>query len=284
MDSLSRLGLLSAAERTVWRAQRSMSGTLLTDGGLARAIHRPIESQLFGCRIAGLEVLDVRDPRRLLQEARAILRTDFDLVVSLVPADRSDLLRVWQDLGARVAAANLQWVARTRRIPLGVTRDAIVDRARMASPNDAAALLTATRASFTSYQSHWHAEPRLPAAAIIESYAQRVRLHTEDGGETAVIGEARVEGFSTVNPAHELNTILGQPRLAEVSMSGVVPDASAPGAYVLTLRRALRVVKSAGFEYVVLSCKADNFAVQSTWASLGGFSPRTFRYRLHWWL
>jgi hypothetical protein len=39
-----------------------------------------------------------------------------------------------------------------------------------------------------------------------------------------------------------------------------------------------------GFEHVYYGCAADNFVAQSALLSAGGFCPRRFGLRLHWWL
>jgi len=206
----------------------------------------------------------------------------FAMLTALVDFDQAAEVLALQQRGAQIFGANLTWVGRVRKISDRLLQHPMVERASLSF--DEAALLRCVEAAYESYRSHYHADPRISVQTASTPYVNLVREHVRDGGLVAVVEhDGKIDGFSTINP-HPINAFLDERRVGEVEMSGTSPAASTPGAYEITLRRCLAWFKEQGFRFVLFGCKADNFAVQSVWARLGGMAPRRCRYRLHWWL
>jgi hypothetical protein len=146
-------------------------------------------------------------------------------------------------------------------------------------------LLQAVTAAYATYRSHYRADPAFDGVDSTSVYVEAVRRHLGSGGPCTIQRDAEgVTAFATLEAHDELNAVLAQPVVAEIGIAGVVPRARGRGLLGSTIRDALHRLGVQDFRYAYYGCAADNFAAQSALIAVGGFRPRRFCLRLHWWL
>ena len=297
-DSYRRLQVLDAPELEAWEfARRSTLASApglvtIADGreltGFAVIHARTADSDALGCAIGAIEAIGVRrgvtgEPAdrldELLRRTAREAAQPFRLLTALVDLDHPTILDALQRVGAQVCGANTTWTRAVAMPPDAVTPSGD------AQDLDTGELLDAVADAYGTYRSHYHADRRLAEADCTSVYVEAVRRHVEGGGECSVVRDGEgVIAFATLEPHHELNRVTARAAMAEIGIAGVVPRARGRGVLGIVLRDALDRLQAAGYEHAYYGCAADNFAAQSALVALGGFRPRRFCLRLHWWL
>jgi hypothetical protein len=301
-DPYRTLGILRPEETAAWSAARRESlaaaqdQVLVSDSGrlIAFAILSPLplDSEALGIPVASVRAVGFR--RDTATERAAVFENlltavrsscDVALITALVDLDQCDLLEALQTSGAHVFGANNTWIA-----ALATPGDVNAEKRIRSSeapltPAGRRDLLGAVTASYATYRSHYHADPRLSAADCSAPYVAAVRHHLDTGGAVDVIHErGAVAAFSTIEPHNELNSALGSPLVAEIGIAGVTPSARGKGLFSLALANAVDGIARRGFAHAFYGCSSSNYAAQRSLVADGRFQLRRATLRLHWWL
>lgn len=223
-----------------------------------------VESRRFGLRIARGVVGDSVKPDQI--------RSDIDALRPDIAIFRCAAGETGQ-IAALVAAGLAPLHADTlvyHRIALGEpsagdssNRDAAIDPARN---EDEQALAAIVRRSFHGYRNHYHANPKLPADAILEGYVEWAldyAIRPVDGQQTWVYradGEAR--GFATCRLEPDRSKV-------EIVLNATDPAWAGRGFYSTLLRFLIAHYRRAGFTALVISTQVWNYGVQRVWARAG---------------
>lgn len=149
---------------------------------------------------------------------------------------------------------------------------------RLAVPADAAAVAEVAAEAFAGYLGHYHADPRLDAAAADAAYVEWAQSSTTNASSTAPVLVAehgdRIIGFLTMRRNDDAEM--------EIVLNGVRPAFHGKGAYGILAREALARAHALGCARVVTSTQINNYPVQRIWARLGFIHVRSL-YTFHKW-
>jgi hypothetical protein len=296
-DPYRRLRVLEPADVAMWESARrttlaGASGLVTTaaNGDLAAfATVRdlPGDSAALGLSVGALEAIGVRRDHAdetavldaLLRRTAERARGSYRVLTALVDLDRSPILAALHRAGAQVFGANTGWIRSVQ------PNDAVTGLETTEPSCETNELLQAVALAYATYRSHYRADPAFDGVDSTSVYVEAVRQHLRGGGPCTIRRDPDgITAFATLEAHDELNTVLAQPVVAEIGVAGVVPRARGRGLLGSTIHDALHRVGIQGFRYAYYGCAADNFAAQSALVAVGGFRPRRFCLRLHWWL
>lgn len=150
---------------------------------------------------------------------------------------------------------------------------------RSVQPSEGEAVRSLARVTFTGYQGHYHADPRLPSDQCDEVYsdwAYRSCLSRGNGSDVLVaIDNNQPVAFATLRR--------NSPSEGEGVLFGVSPAAQGRGIYRGLMEHAMQSLAADGCSEMVVSTQVTNRAVQKVWSRLG-FEPSAAWYTLHAWL
>lgn len=135
-----------------------------------------------------------------------------------------------------------------------------------ATTDDEQALAAIVRRSFHGYRNHYHANPLLPADAILEGYVEWAldyAIRPVESQQTWVYradGEAR--SFATCRLDHGRSE-------AEIVLNATDPAWAGRGFYSELLRFLIGHYRMMGFAALVISTQVWNYGVQRVWARAG---------------
>lgn len=133
---------------------------------------------------------------------------------------------------------------------------------------DAIELYALATAAFSGYVSHYHANPRLDPARILEGYAEWASSYFTYQQHGLIAWTARRQGvlLAFICCRYEPET-----KTCEVALNGVHPDHWRSGIYTDLLRYVQVEFRRRGYRSMRISTQIWNYAVQKVW-SREGFS------------
>lgn len=240
--------------------------------GAARAEISALDTERWGAVTAKAS----RVTAASLPEALAYCRANrVSFLVARCPADDLAAAQAMEREGF-ILTDTLCYYA--RRLGLQPAADTPAVRIRPYAPGDEAGVVAVARHSFSGYQGHYHADPRLDRArcdAVYSDWAERSCL-SRDVADEVLIGDSgtSVVAFATLrlNSADE----------GEGVLFGVAPQAQGQGIYRSLMVAGMNWCHGRGCSRMVVSTQVTNIAVQKVWVRLG-FEPATAQYTFHKW-
>lgn len=222
-----------------------------------------LESARFGLRIYRA-VVDGIDADALIA---ALDRQQVDVAILRVPAwtlpSIQELRR--HGLDPIVADTIVHYEADLQTLPAH-TREHDPVVLRRATEKDANLLESLAREVFAGYVTHYHANPLLPAAKILDGYAEwasdPVRTKGTHGGAWLVEAAGELAGFSCYAMDRETSRATGV-------LNGILPAQRGRGIYRRMLQQMLRVFHSSGITHFATATQVQNVTVQRIWVSEG---------------
>ncbi|TCP39525.1 GNAT family N-acetyltransferase [Rhodovulum marinum] len=165
--------------------------------------------------------------------------------------------------------------------------DGVADRApspageilRPATAADAPAVGQVARAAFAGYLGHYHADPRLGAAAADAAYVEWAETSVQTVGPRrpalVALQADRVVGFLTLRRNSDTEI--------EIVLNAVHPEAQRQGLYGRLVEHGMAAGRAAGCTRVIVSTQINNVAVQKVWARQG-FCMSHGLYTFHKWI
>ncbi|MEO6967158.1 MAG: GNAT family N-acetyltransferase [Rhodanobacteraceae bacterium] len=133
-----------------------------------------------------------------------------------------------------------------------------------AGPSDTQAIIELVKAVFADYPNHYHANPMLDRAAVLDGYCEWALNHLEGDHQIAWVARANghVAGIacSTFDPAT---------RVCQGVLHGVHPDCSGSGIYTDLIRYTQRYFCERGYRTLKISTQIGNLPVQRVWVREG---------------
>ena len=151
-------------------------------------------------------------------------------------------------------------------------------RVRPGSPADVERVVSIAAAAFAGYGGHYHADPRLDAAAADDSYIDWARRSVAVPGVVdrlwVVEDRGTVAGFLTLKVNNRAD--------AEIVLNAIHPDHQRRGLYPALLRTALASSRALGAHRCIVSTQVWNVPLQRVLARIG-FEPARSYYTFHLW-
>ncbi len=199
------------------------------------------------------------DPAPLLAHLRS---EPVDLAIVRLPAGRLDVLQRLSGVGCEVLVCDC--LVLYRREPLGECDRALAPirglQTRLASAADASAIRDLVLDSFRGYRNHYALNPRLPAVAAAEAYADWIGRYLDVEGRCCLLG--MVDG----EPA-AFGSLRFDDGETEIVLGGVAERFQGRGVYRDLLRAMVREGAIRGHPSVVVSTQLTNVAVQRVWVA-----------------
>lgn len=137
---------------------------------------------------------------------------------------------------------------------------------RRASPSDADAVAGIVRGGFHGYRNHYHANPRLLPAAILEGYVEWALDYATVSSESRQTWIYSVNGIARSFATCRLNE---NGEDIEVVLNATAPDAAGHGFYSRLLEYLMAHFGRTGRRRVLISTQIWNYVVQRVWARAG---------------
>lgn len=225
-----------------------------------------LDSGRFGKKIYRVLVHDAAGARAAAEFCR---RERVDMLIARCPVDALPAAQALEHAGLFLTDTLVYFTGKTSRFtgaPAGV---------RPFAAADLAALEAVARAGFTGYVGHYHADPRLDAAAATEGYVERFRISTGLPNFSVFVADFAGEpaGFLTLNLGEEP---------ANIELNAVARAAQGRGLYDTLVKAAGHAARAAGREQITVSTQINNFAPQRVWAR-NGLEPHRAFYTFHGW-
>jgi GNAT superfamily N-acetyltransferase len=152
---------------------------------------------------------------------------------------------------------------------------------RHSSPDDSTVVSNIARSAFSGYQSHYHADPKLPRDLCNETYADWASKSCLDSD----IASQVIIAYQTHEPNHPI--AFGALKVRERStIEGVLfavdPHHLRRGLFSFLLKQCCFLAKELNFAIVLYSTQITNIATQRTLGRLG-FLPTKYVYTFHKW-
>ncbi|MGI8561619.1 MAG: GNAT family N-acetyltransferase [Luteimonas sp.] len=231
---------------------------------VALTLSRP-DSDRFGLLVFRANAADI-DSRTLFE---AIVGNAADIVILRVPAGTHPEL---QQLGRYAlhpihADTLVYYQLPLADIEPNAPRNQDLEFSEV-NEGDAIELDALVTAAFSGYVSHYHANPRLDPARILEGYAQWASGYLADKGRGSIAWVARRQGvmLAFICCRHD-----PQQETCEVVLNGVHPDHWRGGIYTDLLRYTQGEYRRRGYRSMRISTQIWNYAVQKVW-NREGFS------------
>lgn len=224
-----------------------------------------IESRRFGLGIARGVVTGDANPDQVLRDIVA-LRPD----VAIFRCAAGDTRQIAALVAAGLAPLHADTLV-YYRIALDAARgdgeDPDFDGAiAQATEEDGDALADIVRRGFRDYRNHYHANPLLPADAILEGYVEWAldyAIRPADGQQTWVYrADGHARGFATCRLRPDGSEV-------EIVLNATDPAWAGRGFYSSLLRFLVAHYRSSGFAALVISTQVWNYRVQRVWARTG---------------
>jgi GNAT superfamily N-acetyltransferase len=223
------------------------------------------ESRRFNLRIVRGRLDEILPPPGALEKEVATLQPDL-VILRLRAGVMAPIHELIGDGFVPIHADTLVYHVRQ-------LNEAIADNGRNAAlvvepanPADRARIAEIARNAFSSYRSHYHANPRLDPGMIGEGYAEWAVLFIDTQAadhETWVVRmNGEVVGFVTCALSRPGTSV-------EVVLNAVDPKHAGRGIYGHLLNRILLAYKERGFTTVRISTQVWNYIVQRAWAHAG---------------
>jgi GNAT superfamily N-acetyltransferase len=233
-----------------------------------------LDTRRFGYTVAKATLAPDSDVAELIPwcEQRGVV-----LLVARVPVGDTSSVQWLEQRGAFLADVLVHYVRTVDAPPpapvgpqgLGV---------RSATPADVARITAVSRACFTGYAGHYHADPRLDRALCDEVYVDWARRACSGEADAAdvLVGEldSRIVGFAVLS--------LPSGTEADGSLFGVEPTHQRRGIFRALLRASLVWAASRGRSRFLYSTQLSNLAVQGVLVR-EGFEPQKAFVTLHKW-
>lgn len=223
-----------------------------------------VESRRFGLKIARGVVADAAKPDQIRSDI-ASLRPD----IAIFRCAAGETTQIAALVNAGLAPLHADTLV-YYRIALG--ESSVDDRSGQdpaigpACSEDEEALATVVRRSFHGYRNHYHANPLLPADAILEGYVEWAldyAIRPVDGQQTWVYrADGNVRGFATCRLKADHSEV-------EIVLNATDPDWTGRGFYSTLLRFLIAHYRKTGFAALVISTQVWNYGVQRVWARSG---------------
>jgi ribosomal protein S18 acetylase RimI-like enzyme len=207
---------------------------------------------------------DIPAPGILHEE---IIATGADIAILRVPAGMTAPLHDLMKCGLMPMHADTL-VYHERQLSLPVDGPSLPPTLtiEIATTADQDAIAGIARSGFGFYRSHYHANPLLAPALILEGYAEWAIGYISSGAndrETWVVrDQATVVAFATCS-------LIAQDQIAEVVLNAVDPAHAGRGVYGHLLRHMLRAYQQRGMRVLKISTQVWNYVVQRAWAREG---------------
>lgn len=149
----------------------------------------------------------------------------------------------------------------------------------VAKTSDAEEIAEVSRAAFSGYIGHYHADPRLENAKADAAYADWARRGVLAQNPHLPVLVRRQNGQIIGFLMARMNTASD----GEILLAGMAPQAQGQGLYAPMFLQGLHAVKVAGGTRAIISTQVNNYAVQKVWTKFG-LSPFKSCYTFHKWL
>lgn len=221
----------------------------------------PSESARFDLRTFRA-ILSGIDVDALFEE---IVAQRVDLAILRLPTHESGEIRSIQRFGLHPIHADtlVSYECRLQECEPRPLKDPqrSIDPAR---PGDTQAIIELVMAVFADYPNHYHANPMLDRAAVLDGYCEWALNHLSGDGRIAWVARAdgRVAGIacSTFDPAT---------RVCQGVLHGVHPDFSGSGIYTDLIRYTQHHFRERGYRTLKISTQVGNLPVQRVWVREG---------------
>ncbi|MEO9228658.1 MAG: GNAT family N-acetyltransferase [Devosia sp.] len=244
------------------------------------------DSERFGIRIfRGTINGHIENPSRLVND---IIESKADLVVVRVPAGDVTLPFALANQGVSpVHADTLVYYERDAKLPAIELSSNFPFEFHLANEADRSSLSTLATLAFSSYRSHYHANPELDPATIAAGYGEwaasciagsfdEQQRSLGNHRETWTVRfERKIIAFATC-------AINNPEKSAEVLLNAVNPHYSGQGVYSNLLREVVSVYQQRDMACIRISTQVWNYTVQRAWVRQGFLLTHAYdTYHLH---
>ena len=229
-----------------------------------------VESQRFGLRVArGMVTKDA--PRDQVRADIARLKPD----VAIFRCEAGDTRQIDELAKAGLVPRHADTLVYYRISLTGSTDAPAVDNGGIgqAEVGDAPSLEAIVRRGFAGYRNHYHANPLLSEAAILDGYVEWAldyAVRPTEGQQTWVYrirGQAR--SFATCKLQDDRSEV-------EIVLNATDPAWTGRGLYSSLLQFLIAYYRRAGFAALVISTQVWNYGVQRVWSRAGLVIHRAF--------
>lgn len=223
------------------------------------------DSRRFKLHVVRGRIDAVMPDSGVLQAEIATLRADVAII--RLPAGRLEpILDLMASGYAPIHADTLVYHSRKLDEPVADKPADGVSSVEMAGDADRARIREIAVRSFSSYRSHYHANPLFDRDKISEGYAEWsvsfLDAQSPDRETWIAQMAGEVAGFATC----ALHTVDNS---AEVILNAVAPEYAGRGVYGYLLNQILANYRKRGFAVVHISTQVWNYIVQKAWARAG---------------
>jgi ribosomal protein S18 acetylase RimI-like enzyme len=228
-------------------------------------IPSPKDSARFGFQIVrGRIDHAVPTPGALRSE---IVTLGADIAVLRIPAGMTEPLCDLTEHGLMpLHADTLVYYERQLTSPIAISKLPPNLSIESATIEDQSSIADIARSGFGSYRSHYHANPLLDPALILEGYAEWAVDYISNGSsnrETWIVRDhGKVIAFATCS-------LIVSDKIAEVVLNAVDPIHARRGIYGHLLRHMLHTYQQHGLRAMRISTQVWNYTVQRAWAREG---------------
>ena len=195
-----------------------------------------------------------------------------DIAVIRLPAGTIAPLYALVDQGlALLHADTLVYHTRNLSEPFLSQRDEQFLRVDLANAEDSEVIASIARYAFSSYRSHYHANPLLDPTKITEGYAQWatsfLNQTTHDRETWVVRRRNQIIAFATCQLAGDNS---------EIILNAVDPAYAGQGVYSYMLGKMMHGYRARHFHFMHTSTQIWNYTVQRAWARAGFIISRAY--------
>jgi Acetyltransferase (GNAT) family. len=237
----------------------------MTDADPAWLAPAAAESKRFNLRIVRGRVDGILPAPGVLR--REIDALQPDIVILRLPAGvTTPIYELIDDGFTPIHADTLVYHVRQLDQPIGDLRKTPALVVDLANHADRVRIAEIAKHAFSSYRSHYYANPRLDPNMIGEGYAEWAVLfidtQTTDHETWVVRTNDGIVGFATCALSHDGTSV-------EVVLNAVDPAHTHRGIYGQLLNQILLAYQARGFATVRISTQVWNYIVQRAWAHSG---------------
>lgn len=221
----------------------------------------PLESARFGLRTFRATVTSI-DTDALFEE---LVACHVDVAILRLPTRDSNQIQNIERYGLRAIHADtlVSYACRLQEHESKPLQNPglQIDLARV---DDEQAIIALIKAVFLDYPNHYHANPLLDRAAVLDGYCEWALTHI--GGDNVVSWVARVDGRLAAIACSSFDASEG---VCHGVLHGVHPDFSGSRIYTDLIRHTKNYFRNRGYRLLKISTQVGNLTVQRVWVREG---------------
>ena len=234
-----------------------------------------VDSTRFGVRIGRVHLTN---PAALPAALATSRHENLRMLIVRCATDQLPLVHALEEAGAQLMDTLIYYRRKLGKDPL--PEELKPNRIRRFRESDQAGIEQVAKESFTGYQGHYHADPRLDRARADEGYVEWALNCCRSRGPNS---EVLVAEDANGAPCGFFVVRLTSPQEGEGWLAGVSPAAEGHGLYWSLCVHALRWCRERGASRMICSTQLTNSTTQKTYGRLG-FDLQSSFYTFHLWL